>query len=352
MAYVPDWESLAETVARVMACGYSVSEAQRDICHALRDGKLRQRYRVERVQTPNGFDVNLQAVGQLRSRFDQRDIIGQPRVPPDLIPDDIDWVNSRPKCPWLDQHRFLVRIDKIEVSTKDVIRTLCVGPSGVSSSGPSDLSSTRGPSEASLVNEAAAEPRVEAAAEPRVEAAAEPVLEAIAEPVLEAAAEPVLEAAAEPVLEAAAKPVVEAVAEPVLEAAAKPVVEAVAEPVLEAAAEPVVEAVAKPVVEAAAKPVLEAVAEPVVEAVAEPTVKAGAKKRPTIGEETRAAIALAQELEVKPQISKAKAKQFLSDMGLALDGRPFQRVWANARVRAGLPITARAGRKRKSPREN
>jgi hypothetical protein len=256
MAYVPDWESLAETVARVMACGYSVSEAQRDICHALRDGKLRQRYRVERVQTPNGFDVNLQAVGQLRSRFDQRDIIGQPRVPPDLIPDDIDWVNSRPKCPWLDQHRFLVRIDKIEVSTKDVIRTLCVGPSGVSSSGPSDLSSTRGPSEASLVNEAAAEPRVEAAAEP------------------------------------------------------------------------------------------------VLEAAAEPTVKAGAKKRPTIGEETRAAIALAQELEVKPQISKAKAKQFLSDMGLALDGRPFQRVWANARVRAGLPITARAGRKRKSPREN
>jgi hypothetical protein len=296
MAYVPDWESLAETVARVMACGYSVSEAQRDICHALRDGKLRQRYRVERVQTPNGFDVNLQAVGQLRSRFDQRDIIGQPRVPPDLIPDDIDWLNSRPKCPWLDQHRFLVRIDKIEVSTKDVIRTLCVGPSGVSSSGPSDLSSTRGPSEASLVNEAAAEPRVEAAAEP----------------VLEAAAEPVLEAAAEPVLEAAAKPVVEAVAEPVVEA----------------------------------------VAEPVLEAAAEPTVKAGAKKRPTIGEETRAAIALAQELEVKPQISKAKAKQFLSDMGLALDGRPFQRVWANARVRAGLPITARAGRKRKSPREN
>jgi len=143
MAYVPDWESLAETVARVMACGYSVSEAQRDICHALRDGKLRQRYRVERVQTPNGFDVNLRAVGQLRSRFDQRDIIGRPRVPPDLIPDDIDWVNSRPKCPWLDQHRFLVRIDKIEVSTKDVIRTLCVGPSGVSSSGPSDLSSTR-----------------------------------------------------------------------------------------------------------------------------------------------------------------------------------------------------------------
>jgi hypothetical protein len=288
MAYVPDWESLAETVARVMACGYSVSEAQRDICHALRDGKLRQRYRVERVQTPNGFDVNLQAVGQLRSRFDQRDIIGQPRVPPDLIPDDIDWLNSRPKCPWLDQHRFLVRIDKIEVSTKDVIRTLCVGPSGVSSSGPSDLSSTREPSEASLVNEAAAEPRVEAAAEP------------------------VLEAAAEPVLEAAAKPVVEAVAEPVVEA----------------------------------------VAEPVLEAAAEPTVKAGAKKRPTIGEETRAAIALAQELEVKPQISKAKAKQFLSDMGLALDGRPFQRVWANARVRAGLPITARAGRKRKSPREN
>lgn len=136
------------------------------------------------------------------------------------------------------------------------------------------------------------------------------------------------------------------------EAAAEPRVEVAAEPAVEAIAEPVLEAAAKPVVEAVAEPVVEALAEPVVEAVTEPAVKAGAKKRPTVGEETRAAIALAQELEVKPQISKAKAKQFLSDMGLALDGRPFQRVWANARVRAGLPIAARAGRKLKSPREN
>jgi hypothetical protein len=280
MGYVPEWESLAETLARVMACGYSVSDAQRDICHALRDGKLRRRYRVGRVQTPDGFDVNLRAVGQLRSPLDQRDIIGRPRVPPDLIPDDIDWVNSRPKCPWLDQHRFLVRIDKIEVSTKDVIRTLCVGPSGVSSTGPSDLSS-RETFEASLVNEAAADPGVEAAAEPSVEAAAQPSVEAAAEP-----------------------------------------------------------------------PPIETVAEPVVEAVAEPAVEARAKKRLTAGEETRAAIALGQELEQKPQISRATAKQFLSDMGLVLDGRPFQRVWVNARVRAGQPIRARAGRKRKSPRQN
>src|SRR5580704_11815034 len=98
MAYVPDWETLAETLARVMTTNeLSRSKAKLDICRALREAKLRPRYWVERVQTPDGFDVDLRAVGQPRSRFDQRDLIGRPRVPPDLIPDDIDWVNSRPK---------------------------------------------------------------------------------------------------------------------------------------------------------------------------------------------------------------------------------------------------------------
>jgi hypothetical protein len=171
-------------------------------------------------------------------------------------------VNSRPKSSWLDERGFVVGIAKIEVSTKDVIRTLCAGPSGVSSTKPRDLSHTRQLPEASLVNETAA----------------------------------------------------------------------------------------KPLAEAAAEPVAEAAAEPVIEAIAEPAVEVGTPKRLTIGEETRATVALAQELEKKPEMSKAEAKQFLSDMRLPLDGRPFQRVWANARVRAGLPGAARPGPKRKSPR--
>jgi hypothetical protein len=115
MRYIPDWETLAETLARVMTTNeLSRSKAKLDICRALREAKLRPRYWVERVQTPDGFDIDLRAVGQPRSRFDQRDLIGRPRVPPDLIPDDIDWVNSRPKSPWLDKRRFRVGIAKID----------------------------------------------------------------------------------------------------------------------------------------------------------------------------------------------------------------------------------------------
>jgi hypothetical protein len=97
-------------------------------------------------------------------------------------------------------------------------------------------------------------------------------------------------------------------------------------------------------------PVEEAVVEPAVETVAEPAVKAVAKKRLTIGEQARAATALGKKLNEKPQISKAEAKHFLSDMGLPLNGRPFQRVWEKARLRAGLSEKARPGRKRKSLR--
>jgi hypothetical protein len=131
MGYVPDWETLAETLGRVMTTNeLSRSKAKLDICRALREAKLRPRYWVERVQTPDGFDLDLRAVGQPRSRFDQRDLIGQPRVPPDLIPDDIDWVNSRPKSPWLDKRRFRVGIAKIEFLTADVIRVLCRSRTG------------------------------------------------------------------------------------------------------------------------------------------------------------------------------------------------------------------------------
>jgi hypothetical protein len=127
MVYIPVWESIAEALARVTAYGYSMADAQRDICRALSDGKLRAQYRVERVQTPHGFEVNRRAFGLPRGRLDQGNIIGRPCVPPDLSPDDIDWVNSRPKSPWLDKHRFVVGIAKIELSTADIIRVLCEG---------------------------------------------------------------------------------------------------------------------------------------------------------------------------------------------------------------------------------
>lgn len=133
MAYIPNWESLGETRARVMAYGYSMSEAKRDICRALSDGKLRARYWIERVQTPHGVEVSRRLFGHPRSPSDLRDIIGQPRVPVDLNPGDIDWKNSRPKSPWLDKRGFVVGIVKIEVLTADVIRVLCKGRTGPAS---------------------------------------------------------------------------------------------------------------------------------------------------------------------------------------------------------------------------
>lgn len=163
MAYIPDWDTLAEAQARVTACGYSISESERDICCALRDGKLHQRYRLIGVRTPYWSEVSRRAIGQPRGPSDLRDIIGWPHVPVDLSPDDIDWENSCPKRPWRDARGFIVDIDKIEVSTKDVIRILCSGPSGVSSA-RQHLSSKSELPEASLVNETADEPAVEAAA--------------------------------------------------------------------------------------------------------------------------------------------------------------------------------------------
>jgi hypothetical protein len=129
MVYVPDRESLAETLARAMATGLSISEAQRDICRALNDGKFRTRYRIGKVETPLGAEVSRRLVGQPRFGAD-REIVGRPLNPADLGPDDIDWANSRPKNPWRDVRGFLVQIEKIEVSTQDVIRVLCREESG------------------------------------------------------------------------------------------------------------------------------------------------------------------------------------------------------------------------------
>jgi hypothetical protein len=243
MAYIPVWESMAEALARVTAHGCSMADAQCDICRALRDGMLRARYRVERVQTPYGFEVSRGAFGLPRGRLDQEDLIGRPCVPPDLSPDDIDWVNSRPKSPWLDKRRFLVGIARIEILTAHVIRVLCGGAKRVSTS------------------------------DPRAE-------EPLAKKVLE---EPITTAAEEPVFE-------------------------------------------------------------------QPLTTTAKGRRPTAADEGRAAKALEAQLRLDHSMSVAGAKKLCSEIGPALGNRPFGRVWRKARVAAGLDRTAKAGRKRKSPR--
>jgi hypothetical protein len=49
-AYVPDWEQLAEALKRVIEAGFSRSEAQRDICRAIIDGKIKVRFSFELIK--------------------------------------------------------------------------------------------------------------------------------------------------------------------------------------------------------------------------------------------------------------------------------------------------------------
>jgi hypothetical protein len=50
MAYVPDSEQLAEALKRVIEAGFSRIEAQRDICRAIIDGKIKARFSFELIK--------------------------------------------------------------------------------------------------------------------------------------------------------------------------------------------------------------------------------------------------------------------------------------------------------------
>ena len=50
IAYAPDWERLAEALKRVIEAGFSRSEAQRDICRAVIDGKIEVRFSFELIK--------------------------------------------------------------------------------------------------------------------------------------------------------------------------------------------------------------------------------------------------------------------------------------------------------------
>jgi hypothetical protein len=129
MRYIPDWETLAETLARVMMTnGLSTSEAQRDICRALGDAKIRVQPTIDPSATEIGsqlVDVPLSPWRGERQRSERQKIVPVPLVPKNLDPQDLDWESSRPKGPWLDNRGFPVGIAKIQLSTADVIRVLC-----------------------------------------------------------------------------------------------------------------------------------------------------------------------------------------------------------------------------------
>jgi hypothetical protein len=122
MSYVPDWESLAAKLKRVMETGASEEEAKLDICRAVADRKIRVRVR---VAPSNSHSMG----GMVLSG-------GNVDVPAHLDPRDFDWVRSRPLKPWLTGPQGVEHytwtsgwsrrlLDLIELSTGDVEKVLC-----------------------------------------------------------------------------------------------------------------------------------------------------------------------------------------------------------------------------------
>jgi hypothetical protein len=114
VAYTPDWESLADALTRVMVTGSTEDEAKTDLCHAVADGKIRIRVRI---------DVSGGVIGG--RVFSGNNI----NVPPHLTPSDFDWVQSRPHMRWPIQPNLPGRyglpwwdqlIDLVELATADV----------------------------------------------------------------------------------------------------------------------------------------------------------------------------------------------------------------------------------------
>ena len=108
--YVPDWESIAQAVDKIVAEGAANEEAKVAICNAIADRKVEVRVRVA------GGNGSFSA--------------GRVRVPKHLHPAMIDWQSSRPVARWwidpmLGQHYFVdsayEQIELLEVRTEDVM---------------------------------------------------------------------------------------------------------------------------------------------------------------------------------------------------------------------------------------
>jgi len=85
VAYTPDWETLADALQRVMATGLTEDKAKKDICSALAEQKIRVQVTIADTEVIRRGETRTAGV----------------RIPPQLVPDDFDWVLSRPLKPWL-----------------------------------------------------------------------------------------------------------------------------------------------------------------------------------------------------------------------------------------------------------
>jgi hypothetical protein len=121
VAYVPEWEPLANALTRVMASGVNEQQAKADICNAVADRKIVARVVIDKSHLLDG--------GRTFSG-------GNVGIPPRLNATDFDWAQSRPFKQWSigpvpPQHYTWIGgwqdrpISLIELSTADVRAVLC-----------------------------------------------------------------------------------------------------------------------------------------------------------------------------------------------------------------------------------
>lgn len=121
MAYVLEWEPLANALTRVMASGVTEQQAKADICNAVADRKIVARVVIDKSHLLDG--------GRTFSG-------GNVGIPPRLNATDFDWAQSRPLKPWSigpmrgEHYAWLGGweerpISLIELSTENVCEVLC-----------------------------------------------------------------------------------------------------------------------------------------------------------------------------------------------------------------------------------
>jgi hypothetical protein len=117
--YIPDLLSLSEARELAIASGHSMSEAETDICRALREKSIRSRRAFERV-TFRGYTVDPELFRRMAFEDGNRFSLARAGRPGTRGP----WENSRPRKPWPLGEGYFAHIARLELSRRDLERVL------------------------------------------------------------------------------------------------------------------------------------------------------------------------------------------------------------------------------------
>jgi hypothetical protein len=140
MVHIPEWESLADALKRVMATGVTESEAQIALCDAIANRKITIRLFIGNFERADFFLLE-QWIGP--PHLGPIDLARRPErfglppqqvgltIPVQITPQDFDWRESRPLKPWRDtQHTFGFldwQHDRIELFAAEVAQVISNG---------------------------------------------------------------------------------------------------------------------------------------------------------------------------------------------------------------------------------